>query len=240
MPSGRHPGQHQVVAAMLLRADTVLLCHRSSDRAWYPDVWDLPGGHIEANEAPGDALVREIHEELGVTLSGPLGEHSFCRATEEFEMLVWTPRGWSGTPANQAPHEHDGIGWFANERYVSCAWQTTRIAVGSLRPWPRDNEGMHQGQMQATYHPIKTAPERARRQLPHAPTLGNRDEFVPHAGPETEVVPGQTPYGVVLSSSKLSLQVDRLSRISHPGYWPVALMPGGPRRTESLLAPFTA
>ena len=130
MPSGRHPGQHQVVAAMLLRADTVLLCHRSSDRAWYPDVWDLPGGHIEANEAPGDALIREIREELGVTLSGPLGEHSYCRATEEFEMLVWTPRGWSGTPANQAPHEHDGIGWFT-EREV----RFLRLADDAYRSW---------------------------------------------------------------------------------------------------------
>jgi hypothetical protein len=59
-------------------------------------------------------------------------------------------------------------------------------------------------------------------------------------GPKPRLCPAETPYGVVLSSSKLSLQVDRLSRISHPGYWPVALMPGGPRRTESLLAPFTA
>jgi 8-oxo-dGTP diphosphatase len=129
MPSGR-TGQHQVVAAMLLRADTVLLCHRSRDRAWYPDVWDLPGGHIEANEAPGDALVREIQEELGVTLSGPLGGHSFSRATEEFEMRVWTSHGWSGTPANCAPHEHDEIGWFT-EREV----HSLRLADDAYRSW---------------------------------------------------------------------------------------------------------
>jgi 8-oxo-dGTP diphosphatase len=130
MPSGRHPGQHQVVAALLLRADTILLCHRSNDRTWYPDVWDLPGGHIEANEAPGDALVREIQEELGVTLSAPLGGHSFFRATEEFEMRVWTYRGWSGTPANCAPHEHDEIGWFT-EREV----RSLRLADDCYRSW---------------------------------------------------------------------------------------------------------
>lgn len=130
MPSGRHPDQHQIVAAMLLRADTVLLCHRSSDRAWYPNVWDLPGGHIEANEAPGDALVREIQEELGVTLSGPLGEHSHWRASEEFEMRVWTSRGWSGTPANCAPHEHDQIGWFT-EREV----RSLHLADDAYRGW---------------------------------------------------------------------------------------------------------
>ena len=130
MPSGRPADQHQIVAAMLLRADTVLLCHRSSDRAWYPDVCDLPGGHIEANETPGDALVREIQEELGVTLSRPLGEHSHCRATKEFEMRVWTSRGWSGTPANCAPHEHDQIGWFT-EREV----RSLHLADDAYRGW---------------------------------------------------------------------------------------------------------
>ena len=130
MPSGHHPGQHQIVAAMLLRIDTVLLCHRSSDRAWYPDVWDLPGGHIEANEAPADALVREIQEELGVTLCRPLGAHSFSRATEEFEMRVWTSRGWSGTPANYAPDEHDEIGWFTEREARSL-----RLADEAYRSW---------------------------------------------------------------------------------------------------------
>jgi len=97
---------------MLVRADSVLLCHRCIDREWYPDVWDLPGGHLEANETPTDAIVREVHEELGVTLPGPLGPHSFHRATEEFELRVWTCRTWSGSPANCAPDEHDEIGWF--------------------------------------------------------------------------------------------------------------------------------
>lgn len=32
----------------------------------YKEYWDLPGGMAEANESPGDALVREVAEELGV------------------------------------------------------------------------------------------------------------------------------------------------------------------------------
>jgi 8-oxo-dGTP diphosphatase len=124
------PGQHQIVAAMLLHADTVLLCHRSSGRAWYPDVWDLPGGHMEPNETPEDALVRELQEELGVTLSVPLGGHAFTRATKEFEMRVWTSRRWSGTPANCAPQEHDQIGWFT-EREV----RPLRLADDVYRGW---------------------------------------------------------------------------------------------------------
>jgi 8-oxo-dGTP diphosphatase len=115
---------------MLLRADTILLCHRSIGREWYPDLWDLPGGHIEEKETPSEALVRELHEEVGVILTDPLGPHSFSRATEEFEMHVWTSRQWSGSPTNCAPQEHDQIGWFS-EREV----RALRLADDAYRSW---------------------------------------------------------------------------------------------------------
>ena len=62
---------HDVVMALLRRDDRVLLCHRSPDREWFPDVWDFPGGHVEPGERPEDALVRELAEELGVTIAAP-------------------------------------------------------------------------------------------------------------------------------------------------------------------------
>jgi len=34
----------------------------------YKEHWDLPGGMAEANESPSDALVREVAEELGITV----------------------------------------------------------------------------------------------------------------------------------------------------------------------------
>jgi 8-oxo-dGTP diphosphatase len=129
MPSGQ-ADQHLIVAAMLLRADTVLLCHRSADREWYPDVWDLPGGHAEANETAPGALVREVREELGVTLTGSLGRPTFFRTTEEFDLRVWTSRAWSGSPVNCAPREHDEIGWFSEAEALSL-----RLADDAYRDW---------------------------------------------------------------------------------------------------------
>lgn len=41
--------------------DRVLLCHRNDY-----DLWNLPGGGIEAEETPWDAVVREIKEETGL------------------------------------------------------------------------------------------------------------------------------------------------------------------------------
>jgi 8-oxo-dGTP diphosphatase len=133
-------GRHQVVAALLLGSDAVLLCHRSPDRQWYPDTWDLPGGHIDAGETPENALVRELREELGVSLAEPLGHHSFYRATEEFEMWVWTTSEWTGSPSNRAPDEHDQIGWFTAKDILSMrladpaysSWIAEALASGDL------------------------------------------------------------------------------------------------------------
>ena len=62
--------EHRVVAAILCRGDRVL-CHRHPDRSWYPDAWDLPGGHVEEGELPRHALLREMHEELGIGITAP-------------------------------------------------------------------------------------------------------------------------------------------------------------------------
>jgi len=39
----------------------VLLCHRTD-----MDLWNLPGGRVEENESPWEAVIREIREETGL------------------------------------------------------------------------------------------------------------------------------------------------------------------------------
>jgi len=52
---------------LLIRGDRMLLARRSADRAFYPGVWDVIGGHCEADESPDQTLMRELEEEIGVT-----------------------------------------------------------------------------------------------------------------------------------------------------------------------------
>ena len=62
---------HDCAMAILRAGDSVLMCHRHPAREWFPDVWDFPGGHVEPDETPQQALVRELDEELGVTIAAP-------------------------------------------------------------------------------------------------------------------------------------------------------------------------
>ena len=105
--------RHRIVAGMLIRESRVLQCHRSASKNGFPDVWDLPGGHIEEGENPGQALARELREELELDIAEPKGERLARVMTDEFEMHVWRITEWEGTPSNGAPEEHDEIAWFA-------------------------------------------------------------------------------------------------------------------------------
>ncbi len=54
-----------VVAALILRGDTVLICQRRADQPM-AHKWEFPGGKMEAGETAEQALQRELDEELGI------------------------------------------------------------------------------------------------------------------------------------------------------------------------------
>lgn len=50
----------------------------------YPNMWDLPGGHVEDGETPRECICREMKEEMGLELEGiePLSVVQFDDRTE--------------------------------------------------------------------------------------------------------------------------------------------------------------
>ena len=82
---------------------------------FYPDVWDLFGGHVERGEAPEDALRREAIEELGVEIESFHLLGTIYDPVEPAEVMVFVVPGWKGEPVNAAPDEHTEIGWFTVE-----------------------------------------------------------------------------------------------------------------------------
>lgn len=56
-----------VSAAVIKNGDKVLLCQRPKGKR-HELLWEFPGGKIEPNETEEDCIIREIQEELDVTL----------------------------------------------------------------------------------------------------------------------------------------------------------------------------
>lgn len=71
MPTPARP--QQVAGALLLHSTRKVLLHHRDDIPGIsnPGKWALFGGHIEAGESPEAALVRELHEELGLQVTDP-------------------------------------------------------------------------------------------------------------------------------------------------------------------------
>lgn len=106
---------HVVVVGALVENGAVLLVHRSPARQAYPDLWDLPGGHVEASESELPALAREMYEELGVEIAAEscsrLGDLRAGSGADAVHLGVWHIGDWVGSPTNRAPDEHDDMAW---------------------------------------------------------------------------------------------------------------------------------
>lgn len=56
----------KVVSAIIIKNNQVLACQRSGGK--YDGYYEFPGGKVESQETDGQALIREINEELGVVI----------------------------------------------------------------------------------------------------------------------------------------------------------------------------
>ena len=69
------PALRFVAAALIIRDGQVLIGQRRPDQVMALK-WEFPGGKIEPGETPQQALVRELHEELGIrAVVGPAITH---------------------------------------------------------------------------------------------------------------------------------------------------------------------
>lgn len=79
-----------VAACALVDADRrVLIAERPAGKAM-AGLWEFPGGKVEAGETPEEALIRELHEELGITTRvACLAPLTFAsHAYDDFHLLM--------------------------------------------------------------------------------------------------------------------------------------------------------
>ena len=104
---------HEVAGIVLAQGGRLLLCHRRAELPWYPDVWDVPGGHLMRGEPAAACAVRAAKKELGISAVNPtlLAEVS----GDDFSMTLLQAVTWDGEPHNVTPAQHDAIGFFSRD-----------------------------------------------------------------------------------------------------------------------------
>jgi mutator protein MutT len=98
-PEGRNTLQRICVGALVARSErgvSILLGHRAATRPFFPNVWDVPGGHCEPGELPEQTLVRELQEEIGIrpTAWRRLGDLDATVPDSDAIMIVQPDRAW--------------------------------------------------------------------------------------------------------------------------------------------------
>jgi len=97
--------------ALFDRDGRVLLAQRPEGKSM-AGLWEFPGGKVEPGESPETALVRELHEELGIeTWNSCLAPLTFAsHSYDDFHLLMplFACRKWEGVPQ---PKEGQTLAW---------------------------------------------------------------------------------------------------------------------------------
>jgi 8-oxo-dGTP diphosphatase len=126
-----------VSAVALIDPDgRVLLAQRPAGKAM-AGLWEFPGGKVEPGETPETALIRELHEELGIdTWASCLAPLTFAsHSYPDFHLLmpVFACRRWSGTARGR---EGQALAWVRPQDLRSYPMPPADLPlIAVLRDW---------------------------------------------------------------------------------------------------------
>lgn len=122
--------------ALIDRDGRVLLAQRPEGKSM-AGLWEFPGGKVEGGETPEAALVRELHEELGIeTWNSCLAPLTFASHTyDDFHLLMplFACRKWNGIVQ---PKEGQTLKWVYPKDFSNYPMPPADIPLISiLRDW---------------------------------------------------------------------------------------------------------
>ncbi|WP_066081874.1 (deoxy)nucleoside triphosphate pyrophosphohydrolase [Pseudoclavibacter albus] len=117
-----------VVGAIIRRGDEVLTCRRRADKS-AGGLWEFPGGKIEEGESAEAALSREIHEELGVSIT--VGALASRHTTPLEGRLIDLACYWAelDDAAPEQSTDHDLMAWRPLAELQGLEWSPADVPI---------------------------------------------------------------------------------------------------------------
>ena len=111
-----------VAACALIDTDSRVLLTRRPEGKAMAGLWEFPGGKLQQGETPEAALIRELHEELGIDVASHcLAAFAFAsHAYPKFHLLMplFVCRRWKGRPQSR---EGQALAWVRPEKLAEYA-----------------------------------------------------------------------------------------------------------------------
>ena len=116
----------KVAAAVICDGDRILSCQRSYGE--FKDGWEFPGGKLEPGETAEQAVVRELHEELDVTIGSLeyLCTVEYDYDTFHLSMECFTCRIVAGTIEGRV---HEDMAWLDVAHLWDVDWLPADVEV---------------------------------------------------------------------------------------------------------------
>jgi 8-oxo-dGTP diphosphatase len=110
MTAPASPPAVDVAAGILIRPDGQVLLGQRPGSKVYAGYWEFPGGKVEPGESTRDALVRELEEELGITVrtAYPWLTQTFTYPHATVRLRFYRVTAWDGEARAK---EHQALAW---------------------------------------------------------------------------------------------------------------------------------
>lgn len=110
----------EVTCAVIVRDGLILATRRGKDMD-HAGLWEFPGGKLHPGESYEECLIREIKEELNVTvrITGELIPSEFQYPQKRIKLIPFWAEIVEGTLYSV---EHDRVEWFSPSQLMRLAW----------------------------------------------------------------------------------------------------------------------
>jgi len=117
------------VTCALIFSDGKVLCAKRSEVMILPGLWEFPGGKIEEGESAEACLIREIKEELAISISliGSLQANEHSYSGEKMIRLIPFICIWKRGKISLL--EHQEVKWVAKEELKTLEWAPADIPI---------------------------------------------------------------------------------------------------------------
>lgn len=148
-------GEYKVIPAVwvvLFNDKSEIFLLRRANTGWRDGMYTVPAGHVEKDESPSAAAIRELHEEAGIAVTNSdLGEPLiYYHKSDDLasdRVTFFFPVVSNLRAYNAEPHKADEAVWVSNDNLPDTIVPLLRHALTDMRSGIYYSDALHDSEL---------------------------------------------------------------------------------------------